>query len=202
MRGRDLPGRGGLPGDLVVVAWVALWIAVGLLVAHAVGDLRTLSDTASDTGGAIADSADAIESLADTPLVGGEVDDAADGVRGAGQDISSEAGDTRGAIERLALLLGLSVALIPTVPVLWSYLPPRLSRGREKRALKRLVDAGRGDAAMESFLAHRAAHHLSYRRLRKITEKPWSDLEAGRCDALAQAELRRMGVAPRALDPL
>jgi len=85
VRGRDLPGRGGLPGDLVVVAWLVLWIAVGLAVADAVTDLRTLSDTASDTGRAIGDSADALGSLGDTPVVGGEISDAADGVREPGR---------------------------------------------------------------------------------------------------------------------
>ncbi len=62
------------------------------------------------------------------------------------------------------------------------------------------MDAGTGDVGLESFLAHRAAHHLSYRRLRKVTEEPWSDLEAGRYDALARAELHRMGVARRTTD--
>lgn len=200
MRGRDLPGGGGLLSDVLVVAWVVLWIVVGLAVADTVGDLSSLSDTAADTGRAIANSAETLESLGDTPLVGGEIDGAAGEVRDAGEDIVRQGEDARGGIERLALLLGLSVALIPILPVLWSYLPPRLTRGREKRALKRLIAAGRGDVALESLLAHRAAHNLSYRRLRQVSDEPWRDLDEGRYRELAQAELRRMGLRRAALD--
>lgn len=200
MRGRDLPGGGGPLRDILVVAWVVLWILVGLAVADTVAELRSLSDTAADTGRAIADSADTLGTLGDTPVVGGEIDDAATQVRDAGENITRQSDDTRGGIERLALLLGLSVALIPTVPVLWTYLPPRLARGRERLALKRLVAAGRGDQALKRLLAQRAAHALSYRRLRKVSGEPWRDLEERRYDDLARAELQRMGVSPRALD--
>jgi len=186
--------------DLLVVVWVVVWVLVGLAVADTVGELRSLSDTAADTGRAITESAATLESLADAPLVGEQIGDAAGEVREAGEEITRSGNNTRGGVERLAVLLGLSVALIPTVPLLWAYLPARMARERERQALKRLVATGRGDPALKSLLAHRAAHSLSYRRLRRISDEPWRDLEEGRHDELARTELRRMGVSPAALE--
>ena len=183
-----------------MVAWVLLWIAVALAVADTVGELRALSDTAADTGRAITGSAETLESLGDVPVVGGEIDDAAGQVRDAGEQITRQGEDTRSGIERLALLLGLAVALIPIVPVLCLYLPPRVARGREQHALARLVATGRGSAAFERLLAQRAASNLSYRRLRQVSDEPWRDLDEGRYEQLARAELHRMGLSARALD--
>ncbi len=200
MRGRDLPGSGGLLGDVLVVAWVLLWIAAGIAVADTVGELRSLSDTAADTGRAITGSAETLKSVGDLPVVGGGIDDAAGEIRNAGEDITRQGEDARNEIERLALLLGLSVALIPILPVLWVYLPPRVARERERHALTRLLANGRGDAAFERLLAGRAAHNLSYRQLRGISDEPGRDLEEGRYEELARAELHRMGLPPKALD--
>jgi hypothetical protein len=182
-----------------VLAWCVVWIAAGLTVAHTVGDLRSLSDTAADTGRAIGKSAGTLESLGAVPVVGGEIRDTAGQVRDAGDAIIRQSDDARGGIERLALLLGLSVALIPIVPVLWSYLPPRIARERERQAFKGMLEAGRGDPAFERMLAERAVHHLPYRRLRAVADEPWRDLERGDYTRLARAELERMGLGPERL---
>ncbi|MGI8750142.1 MAG: hypothetical protein ACR2J6_06290 [Thermoleophilaceae bacterium] len=169
-------------------------------MADTVEGLRSLSDTTSDTGRAIARSAATLESLGNVPVIGGEIDKTAREVRDAGEQITRQGDDTRSGIERLALLLGLSVALIPVVPVLWIYLPPRVARGREQHALERLLATGRDDPAFERLLAHRAAHNLSYRQLRQVSSEPWRDLDEGRYGELARAELHRMGLQAKALD--
>lgn len=101
-------------------------------------------------------------------------------------------------MQRLSVLLGMTIAVLPTAPLLL-YVPFSVGRFREARALRRLL-AQCGDViAMERFLAKRAIANLSYARLRKVREAPWRDIEEGRYGALALAELDRVGVRPRLL---
>ena len=95
----------------------------------------------------------------------------------------------------LTLLVGsLAVALVPSLPLVIGYLPPRLGRAREAAALRRLLIEGAGNPALERFLAQRAVEHLSYRELRRVSATPWRDVEDGRYSSLADAELARLGL--------
>lgn len=192
-----LPGGAGiLIADVAVVAWVILAILIGITVADAVKELTALSDSVSNAGRAVEDSGGAIASLGDLPLVGGQIGDAAAGVQGAGRGLVDQGREARATIEQLANLLGVVVALLPIIPVLAVYGPPRLARASEVGALKRVVRAGAGDPGLERFLAERALNHLSYRELARVSSEPWRDLAEGRHRALAEAELRRVGVRP------
>ncbi len=192
-----LPGGAGiLIVDLAVVAWVVIAILVGIAVADAVKELTALSESVSNAGRAIEGSGSAIGSLRDLPLVGGQIGDAAEGVQGAGRGVVDEGRAAGVTIERVANLLGLVVALLPILPALALYLPPRLARASEIGSLKRVVRAGAGDPRLERFLAERALHHLSYRELARVSREPWRDLAEGRHRDLAEAELRRVGVRP------
>lgn len=182
--------------DVMVAAWVVLWIVVGIVVADAANGLTQLSDAVGAAGGAVTDSGEALGSL-DLPIVGQPLADAAAGIERAGQDVEATGRSTRADIERFSRLLGLAVALIPTVPMLAYYLPPRLARGREAGAFKQMVHDGDGDPRLEEFLARRAVERLSYSRLRAVSRMPWRDLDEGRFEQLAEAELRRMGFVRR-----
>ena len=80
------------------------------------------------------------------------------------------------------------------LPVLLYYLPPRLRRGREIRAVNRMRGAAGDDPLFVEFLARRATEQLSYRELGRVSDRPWRDLEEGRHVPLAEAELRRVGI--------
>lgn len=193
-------GRALVVADLLVVAWVLLWVALGLAVADAVRQLTGITDGFASIAGALGDAAAAVDGI-DLPLVGGGLDQAAGSLREAGRDVavSGEAGETT--IERTANVLGAAVALVPSLPLVVGYLPPRLSRTREVAALRRLIEEGADEPGLERFLAHRAAERLSYRELRAVSAHPWRDLEEGRYGELADAELRRVGLRPRAGPP-
>jgi hypothetical protein len=185
----DFPGATPAPAprfrlsivDLLVGAWVVLWIAVAVAVAVQVRDLRGLGDTvvvaaeSVDTAArALQRTADAIETtraglgqtvqglnqirstldaLGSIPLVGGiatgGLADAVDSlVRTASRlqalqtEVETLAGDTRvtaasarasgleasNSVGTLAILFALAIALIPTVPILVTYVPRRLRR--------------------------------------------------------------------------
>ncbi|MGH3452660.1 MAG: hypothetical protein ACRDQW_18550, partial [Haloechinothrix sp.] len=82
----------------------------------------------------------------------------------------------------------------PTLPLLALYLPMRLAWRRQVRAVRRALERGPDDLAVDEFLAWRAVLNLPYDRLREVSADPWRDLEAGRYRKLGDAELRRLGI--------
>ena len=185
--------------DVAVVLWLAVCVALGVAVADGVTELTALSDTVSDAGRAVEDSGRALGSLGDLPLVGPQLGGAARRIGEAGSGVVAEGAATRQSIERTANLLGLAVGLIPIVPVLLLYGPPRVGRVAEVRAVKHFLAEGGGDPLLERTLAQRGLANLSYRQMRRVSARPWRDIEEGRYTSLASAELRRVGVSPRRL---
>ncbi len=93
-------------------------------------------------------------------------------------------------MRRLGALVGALIAIVPSLPLLWLYLPGRVAEEDDRRRiLGRLRD---GDPAIEELLATRAVVHLPYRQLLAITPDPAEDLRAGRHRQLADAELSRL----------
>ncbi len=178
--------------DLVVVVWVVAWVVVGVRVHDEVKGLTELSATISSAGGAVEETGRALASL-DIPLVGGALDDAATRAVDVGRDTRLSGRTARESIADLSTLLGVSVALIPLSPILFLYLPVRLARIRERRAMRRLLDRFGDEPGLERLLAHRALQTMSYRRLdRELGGRPWMDLAEGRYGELAAAERRRL----------
>ncbi len=179
--------------DLLVAAWIVACIAFGVLVADGVEELTVLSDGISDAGGAVVSSGEAIGG-AELPVVGKPFGGVGEEISEAGREVQGGGESSREDIESLARLLGVALALIPMLPVLLHYLPPRLTRGREIRAVKRMRGTAGDDPVFVEFLARRATERLSYRELRRVSDRPWLDLEEGRHVPLAEAELRRVGI--------
>lgn len=176
--------------DVVLVLWTAWWIWAGVSVAHEVRGLADLSDTAGRLGHAVAGVGEAIGSL---PLIGGQLHDPAQAVTRAGQDAVASARSARSSGRRLGVLLGISIAAIPTVPLLVLWVPARVGVARERRALTRALREARGEE-LDDVLARRALVHLPYRVLRRASADPVADVAAGRPTALADAELEWFGV--------
>lgn len=189
-------GRKVLLVDLFVILYALAFVALGRGVADALDELRVLSDAVEATGGAINESGAAIGTLNQVPLVGSEIGQAAQGIQQTGGEIVTQGVESRGFIEDAADLVGLAIAVIPTVPLLAFYLPQRLPRTRESFALRRTItmSSEADPEGAERFLAERAAMTLPYRRLRKVSAEPWRDIAEGRYEALAKEELRRLGV--------
>jgi hypothetical protein len=185
------PGaRGQLLLDLALLLWTATWIWMGVAVAQEVRGIGDVSDTLSRVGAAVTRAGTAIGEL---PLIGGEVAEPADAIAEAGREATLSARGARESADRVSLLLGLSIALIPSSPVLLLYVPRRISLHREQVALRRAIAGGR-TPELDELLAERAVVHLPYRRLRRVSSDPRGDLRQGRHRALADAELQWFGV--------
>jgi hypothetical protein len=182
--------------DAAVVVWIAAWITVAILVGIQVRNLRQLSDTVVTAGSAVEQTGKALAPLARLPFVGEDVARVGTRIEEAGRSAIESGRESRDGIDRLAVLLTLSILLIPTVPLAAVYTPLRLSWSRDVRAVRRSLARFRGDPTFVEFLARRAVTHLSYHRLREISEDPWRDLESGRHVELAKAELARLGLEP------
>lgn len=189
-------GRALVALDIALAGWVAIWIVIGVATAAEVRGLRQLSTTATKVGIALQETGRTLDSVAGLPLVGSRVATAADRIQDAGRSTAASGRTSRGSIRRLSRMLGLALAILPSVPVLTLYLPLRLVALRERRALRRLWAARAEDPVLRRVLAQRALLTLPYRQL--VGEDAEADMSADRIDALAAAELARVGVAVRA----
>jgi hypothetical protein len=187
--------------DATLSAWALAWIVVGAVVASEVHGLAELSDTVGDVGAAVEASGVALSTLGGVPVIGdafgGALEAASERIQEAGRSAQESGASSRDSVDVLSVLLGLSVALIPSLPLLAGYLPARMSRAREVRALAEARRRSGDDPLFQEFLARRAAQSLPYRRLRDIAPEPWRELAEGRFGRLADAELERLGLSPQ-----
>lgn len=182
--------------DGAILIWAAAWIVVGFVVYHEVRGLSQLSDTLESASDAIDETGRALGNLRDLPFVGPDLGNLADRASATAASARASAEDSRKRAERLSIVLGFSVAVAPTVPLLALYIPMRIARAREVRAVRRALRAGSG-REFEELLAWRALQNLPYHRLRSASPHPRLDIETGRYDRLARAELARLGIGLR-----
>jgi hypothetical protein len=180
--------------DAGLLVWMVAWIVLGIAIGRQVQNLARLSDTVVTGGRAVQQTGEALRSLEGLPFVGDRIAQLDERIITAGRSAEASGQDSRRSIGTLAVLLTVAVAVIPTVPVLALYAPFRISRRRDVRAVRRAARRAGDDPAFEEFLARRAAENLPYHRLREVTANPWRDLEEGRYQALADAELTRLGL--------
>lgn len=180
--------------DVALTLWVAVWIALAIVIALEVRGLEDLSDTTVKAGRAIETAGTALETIGDIPLIGGNVRQLGEQARTAGESAVASGRSSRGSIRDLSILLAVAVALVPSMPVVLLYVPLRVSWSRQVGVVRRALVRRPGDPALTEFLAYRAVQNLPYDTLYAATPSPWRDLEEGRFDALADAELVRLGL--------
>ena len=180
--------------DAALVVWVGVWIWLGFAIGHEVSNLTTLSDTVVTSGQAVQRTGQALRRLEGLPFIGDRIADVDRQIDAAGRSAVASGQQSRDSIDRLSVLLTFAVAVIPSVPVLAVYVPFRASRVRDVRTIRRAARRAASDPAFQEFLARRAAENLPYHRLREISPNPWRDLEEGRFELLAGAELSRLGL--------
>lgn len=186
--------------DGVVVFWLVLWSVVGGWVGLSLWELSAVGDTLLQSGRTLDSAGRALQDAGDLPLIGQWPQRLGDEVRATAAEIVQTGRDTTAHGRRLSVLLGVTVAVGPMVPVL-PYLPARIARRREARAVARSLHEPAGSRALDAYLAHRAIALLPWDRLRTVTDDPWRDLTDGRLQALADAELHRLGLSrPAATD--
>jgi hypothetical protein len=181
--------------DAAMVVWVLTWIGLGVAIGVNVNHLTQLGHTVSLEGGTVQAVGKALGTLGNVPLVGGDLGRAAEQVQQAGASAVASGQSSASAVNSLSWLLAIAVALLPSVPVLGFYLPLRVRRRREARALALAVREHGADPRFRAFLARRAAASLPYGSLPPGPEA-WTEADR---DRLAAAELGRLGIDPSAL---
>lgn len=209
--------------DALALAWVALWLVVAFALGSAAWGLGDVTDAARQAASGTDQAGRAVEELGDLPLVPDRVGALGASIRDSAGRLDDQALAARTSIHRLAIGLALAVLAVATAPVWLVHLPLRARRARAVASLRAMLGPApavhRGDragpspeagadpdepvrrAAASAYLAHRAVAHLPPQRLLAITADPAGDLAAGRHDALARAELARLGLDPQALGP-
>lgn len=180
--------------DAGVVLWTVGWIVVGILVAREVRALGELSDTVVVAGDALADAGSAVASLESVPFVGEDIREVGERTERAAESARASGRSSRESIDSLSLLLGIAIALGPSLPLVALYLPMRLAWRRDLRSLRRALTAFPGEPGFEEYLARRAALALPYDRLHLTTAEPWGVLAAADRRRLSDAELERVGI--------
>jgi hypothetical protein len=185
-----------LLGDLAVVAWTAAWVWAGVTLHRLVERLAVPGDRLERAGSGFAgDVAEIQQKVGRLPVVGGDLQGPFGRLAGVGQALADAGATQQQVVHQLALWLGVLVAAVPIAALLVTWLPRRVAWAREAGAASRLRLAG---ADLELF-AFRAVANRSLRELHRVTPDPAGALRAGNYQALADLELRSLGLraAPR-----
>jgi hypothetical protein len=191
-----LPQRSVVAIDLLVITWTAAWIVLGIAVGTFVERLGAVGEGIEGTGLAIERAGDALDRLSDVPLVGEGFSAVAQEIRTIGSETVQNGRSVEADVDALALLIGAGLALGPTLPVLALWVPPRVSRERERHALRKSLRSD--DRAALAYLANRAVAGRLFRELRTASDDPVGDLAAGRYEALAALELEHLALGSKA----
>jgi hypothetical protein len=183
-----------LVGDLAVLAWTAAWVAAGVALNRLVEKLAVPGERVEQAGGSFAgDIAEIQQKVGRLPVVGDELQDPFGRLAGVGRTLAAAGVTQQEVVHQLALWLGVVVAVVPIVALLLVWLPSRVSWAREAGAASRL----RMDGADLELFALRAVANRPLRDLHRVTPDPAGDLRAGEYQALADLELRALGLRAR-----
>lgn len=188
--------------DLATLAWLALWVTLGLRLYARLAELAGAGRLIREGGAGIRNTGNEVAGvLQGIPLVG---EGAAVRVRGAFGGAADPVMQFGSDVERLLLiiaaLLGLMLVAIAVIPWVTRYLPWRVERIRRLNAgasvIRRPRRAGPAPTEHElmQLLASRALHRLDYDQLLEFTPDPFGDWTAGRLDRLVDAELEAVGL--------
>jgi hypothetical protein len=177
------PRRLRLLVDVALVGWLIAWVVVGVQVGREVRGLAELNDTVVLAGRAIEQTGDLLEQVGRIPLLGQPVGELADSIRRTGRSARQSAAAGRGDVEDLSVLLAVSIALIPTIPLAAVWIPLRLRWRRERLAVRRALATGAPE--LERLLADRARAALPLDQVIALGDDR---------KRLADAELERLGL--------
>ena len=184
-----------LVSDLLIAAWITVWVLVGLAVHHAIATFATVGTQVQSGATGISENLNSAGDNADRlPLVGEAVatplraaSEAALDLAGAGQSLNSTA-------TWLAIVLALAVAAPPILAVGMPWLLLRIRFFRRKWTVISLAQTPAG----EQLLALRALANRPLRKLTEVSTDPvgaWRREDPDAVRDLAALELRSAGVA-------
>lgn len=180
--------------DLIVVIWVYAWVRAALWVHGMVLKLGVPGQKLESAGSGIADNlADAGSKVGRVPLVGDQLTKPFNGAAGAARSIADAGRQQQEIVGNLAVILALMAVALPLAIVLFVWLPRRLRWMRRAGVAGAVRDrpAGRDLLALRA-LASRPLDELA--ALGPDIAQSWRNGDAAAVDALAELELRRLGL--------
>ncbi|WP_433302018.1 hypothetical protein ACQP2F_07820 [Actinoplanes sp. CA-030573] len=180
--------------DIAVVIWVYLWIRAGLWVHAMVEKLAVPGQKLESAGGGIATNlADAGSKVDRVPLVGDQLVKPFNGAADAARSIADAGHQQEQIVDQMALVLTILALSVPLALVLFLWLPLRLRWMRRAGVASsvRSEPAGRDLLALRA-LASQPLDELA--RLGPDIAQSWRNGDADAVDALAELELKRLGL--------
>ncbi|MEV4637618.1 hypothetical protein AB0J80_09730 [Actinoplanes sp. NPDC049548] len=182
--------------DILVVVWVYAWIRAGLWVHDMVEKLGVPGRKLEEAGTGIAGNLQDIGGrVGRVPLVGDELTSPFSSAAGAANNLAEAGRQQQEIVGDLALTIALLLVAVPLALVLFLWLPLRL-RWMRRAGVAALVleePAGRDLLALRA-LASRPLDQLA--KLGPDIAQSWRNGDAAAVDALAELELRDLGLRP------
>lgn len=196
----DAPGRRSrqILADVLVLAWVVLWVLVGRWVFSLVTTLAAPADPLRRAGTSLSERmTDIAGRVTEIPLVGDELDAPFTGTAGVGDDLVAAGDRLESSVTTVAWVVSL---LSAGTPILLVVLAWGLARWAWIRRARRL-GAEVGDPESQQLLALRALVRQDPRRLQRLFPDPVAAYSSGDPQvwrALADLELAEVGLRSRA----
>lgn len=186
---------GQVLSDLLVAAWIALWVIIGLAVHRAVAAIASVGTQVQAGANGIADNLDSAGDSANRiPLVGDAMSRPLRAASEAAIDLAGAGQNLHGTATWLALLLAIAVASPPILAIAMPWLFLRIRFFRRKWTVIALAQTPAG----EQLLALRALANRPLRQLTEVSADPvgaWRAHDPDTVRGLAAVELRSAGVA-------
>lgn len=100
------------------VVWTIACIVAGVLTTVQTMRLDRGADAIDGAARGLSSTADSLRDIEDLPFVGKQIGEAANSVDRGADSTRASSEEVRGSIQLLAILLGLAVAILPTVPLI------------------------------------------------------------------------------------
>lgn len=185
--------RGIRLADRLLVAYLVVWLVVGILIAVDIRRQAELSDQVTRVGAALSDIGESLQVVGGLPLVGGNIGRLADRVVEAAADVQRSGADSRQSLERMGILVGAAFVAVPLMLVLPVYLPLRFAWRREVEAVRAALRSA-DPPTLDQLLARRALVTLPYQQVLGPDATPPGELSSEEARRLADAELARLGL--------
>lgn len=180
--------------DLIVVAWVYVWIRVAMRLFDLIQKLAVPGQKLEGAGNGLADNLGKVgDKIGDVPVAGKSLAAPFADAAGAARSLASAGQDQQEVINQLAWVLSVMLLAVPLGLVLFVWLPLRIRWVRRASAAAKL----RGVQAGRDLLALRALATQPLGRLVKLDPDiatAWRRGDPDAVESLAQLHLRRLGL--------
>jgi hypothetical protein len=183
--------------DVVAIAAIAAWVALGAVVYSLVIDLtrfgQQMQSAGSDFSATMRDIGNRLDGV---PLIGSGISGPFDVASGAGASLEAAGRSQQEVVLNLAVGLGWGIAVVPVATILLFWLVPRLRFARRAATTRRLLNTG----VTVDMLALRALTSQKLSVLAAVDADPvsaWRRGDPAVMRSLADLELKAAGVRIR-----